>query len=76
MIKCPKCKKKELNDYDDEIAELVCWECGTSFGLEEIGWYEEGGDELLNISNPYFNNQKASTPKGRLNSDRQGKVKW
>ena len=45
--RCPNCKKRELEMPDEDDAEMVCQSCGTAYRLEEIGYYESGGNKLL-----------------------------
>ncbi len=45
MVKCKICNSKKSLDIQDE--ELVCFDCGASFGLEYLGMYEEGSDVRL-----------------------------
>jgi hypothetical protein len=40
-MKCDTCNGT-LDEVDDE---LVCQECGSTFGLEYLGMYEEGASE-------------------------------
>jgi len=54
-IKCPKCKKKYL-DQSLEECELWCPECNSAFDYDVdcVGWFEEGANDPTNKPNPYF----------------------
>jgi len=45
-MKCPKCEHQSLEMPNEDDFELVCQDCGTAYELNEIGYYEEGGNEL------------------------------
>ena len=45
---CQICHKTRFNEIDDDIfTELVCENCGASYGLEYLGMYEPGSDERI-----------------------------
>ena len=45
--RCPSCRKRKLEMPDEDDFEMVCQSCGTAYRLEEIGYYESGGNKLL-----------------------------
>lgn len=42
--KCTTCGSSLFDTMDDEI---ICQDCGSAFGLEYLGMYEEGSDERI-----------------------------
>ena len=43
-MKCDTCKQNKLSECDDE---LICDNCGSAFGLEYLGMYEEGSCDRI-----------------------------
>ncbi len=55
IIKCEVCGHNRMNESE---GEFVCENCGASFCLELIGYYEEGSNERIECGDEFYNWKK------------------